>query len=144
MLDSDIIPVDAAEALLVVIPKELVPTSMRSFRPLSFCNVPIKVLCKVIVNRLKSLLQDVIMPNQTSFIPGQQIMDNIMTCQEVVHSLKYTQAMHGGMIMMLDLEKAYGRLKWSFVEEALHVFIPISQCCHEYASDQFLSTSLER
>lgn len=71
------------------------------------------------VNRLKLLKKDLITLNQTSFIPGRHIIDNIVTCQELVHSLKYTGVMNGGMIMKLDLEKAYDRLEWSFVEETL-------------------------
>src|SRR4051812_46218329 len=55
------------------------PISMRHFRPLSFCNVPIKVVSKVIFNRLKGLLKNVITTNQTSFIPGRQVTDNIVT-----------------------------------------------------------------
>lgn len=71
------------------------------------------------MKRLKGLVKDAITTNQTSFIPGQQVNNNIVTYQEVVHSLQYTRAKHGGMIMKLNLEKAYDRLEWSFVEETL-------------------------
>lgn len=119
VLEEGIVPSDAAEALSVVIPKEANPASMRSFRPLSLCNVPLKVASKMIVHRLKGLLQTIITPNQSSFIPGRHITDNIVTCQELVHSLQYTKAECGGMIVKLDFEKAYDRMEWSFVEATL-------------------------
>lgn len=115
------------EAFLVVIPKEEHPTSMQTFRPLSLCNVPIKFVSKMVVHWLKPLLKDLITPNQASFIPGRHITDNIIICQEIVHSLRYTKAIKRGMIMKLDLEKAYDRMEWSFIEEMLHdVALPVS------------------
>lgn len=57
VLEKGIIRVDAIEALLVVIPKEPNPVSMRGFRPLSLCNVPIKVVSKMVVNGLKLLMK---------------------------------------------------------------------------------------
>lgn len=92
VLERGEVSTDAAEALLVLIPKETSPTSMRSFRPLSLCNVSLKVASKMIVQRLKGMLKDIITPNQASFIPCRQITDNNITCQELVHSLKYTKA----------------------------------------------------
>lgn len=73
----------------------------------------------MLVNRLKEILCDIISLNQSSFIPGCQSVDNVIICQEVVHSLRYTTARKGGMVLKLDLEKAYDRLEWSFVEETL-------------------------
>lgn len=40
-------------------------------------------------------------------------------CQELVHTLRYTKARKGGMILKIDLKKAYDRMEWVFVEETL-------------------------
>lgn len=109
----------AAEAILVLIPKEAQPPSIRSFRPITLCNVSLKIVTKMIVNRLKAVLKDIVAPNQASFIPGRQSIDNVIICQEVIHSLKYSKAKKGGMILKLDLEKAYDRMEWRFIEETL-------------------------
>lgn len=119
VLENEDIFTKAAEALLVVIPRETNPTSMCSFRPLSLCNMPLKVANKKAMQRLKGILKDTITLNQTSFIPGRQITDNIITSEELVHSLKYTTAGMGGMIVKLDFEKAYDRMEWSFMESTL-------------------------
>lgn len=65
------------------------------------------------------MLKDLIHPSQASFIPGRQSLDNIVICQELVHTLGYTKAKKGGMILKIDLEKAYDLMSWSFVEEIL-------------------------
>lgn len=119
ILGGDIIPPEAIEFLLVLIPKEERPSSIRGFRPISLCNVAVKVVSRMIVNRLKGVLCEAILPNQASFIPGRQSNDNFIICQELVHSMKYTTAKRGGMILKLDLEKAYDRLEWQFVEDTL-------------------------
>lgn len=78
---------EAAEALLVLIPKVNRPTSIKGFRPVNLCNVSMKVISKMIVNRLKKVLDDIISLNQASFIPGRQSLDNIVLCQELIHTL---------------------------------------------------------
>lgn len=107
------------EAMLVLIPKEAKPMSIKSFRPISLCNVSIKLVMKVIANRLKTLMKDLGGPNQASFIPGRQSLDNVIICQELVYSLRYTTARKGGMILKIDLQKAYDMMEWSFVEETV-------------------------
>lgn len=113
------IPLNVAEALLVLIPKEERPSTIRGFRPISRCNVSLKVASKMIVNRWKSFMGEIISSSQAAFIPGRQSIDNIVICQEVVHSLKFTKARRGGMVMKLDLEKAYDKLEWPFIEDTL-------------------------
>lgn len=46
-------------------------------------------------------------------------MDNIIVCQEILHSLRYTTARRGCMVIKLDLEKAYDRTSWCFVKDTL-------------------------
>lgn len=83
VLEEEDIPVEAAKVLLVLIPKEETPSTTRSFRPLSLCNVSKKVVSKMIVNRLKGVLSELISPNQALFVPDRQGSDNFIICQEV-------------------------------------------------------------
>lgn len=53
---------EATEASLVPISKEPKPCSIRGFRPLSLCNIACKLIPKVIVNKLKGLMQELISP----------------------------------------------------------------------------------
>lgn len=56
---------------------------------------------------------------QSSFIPGRSTFDNIMIAQEVIHSLSKRKGRNGGMMLKVDLEKAYDRIEWSFLREVL-------------------------
>jgi hypothetical protein len=67
-----------------------------------------KIISKVITNRLKPLLSSLISQEQTRFIEGRQIMDNIIHAHELIHTLKLQK--RGGMIIQLDLTKAYEKI----------------------------------
>lgn len=81
---GDEIPEEATEALLVLVPKETKPISIKSFMPISLCTVSVKLVTKFIANRLKMFLKDIVSPNQTSFIPGRNNTSNVIICQEVI------------------------------------------------------------
>jgi len=57
-------------------------------RPIGLCNVAYKVVSKVIVNRIKSILDKVVTPTQASFVSGRQITDNIVIAQEMLHTMR--------------------------------------------------------
>src|SRR5436190_29430 len=85
VLEPRELPLETNESLLVLIPKEDKPSSIRGFRPISLCNVSIKLVTKVIVNRLKGVMASIVSPTQGAFIPGWQRVDNTIVCKEIVH-----------------------------------------------------------
>lgn len=107
------------DTLVVLIPKVEQPETVSQFRPISLCNVLYKGLAKVIVNRLKPLMDKLVSPYQTSFVPRRSIHDNIVVAKETVHSMKKMQGQKGYMILKVDLEKAYDRMEWSFLGNVL-------------------------
>lgn len=113
------IPQDVNTTLLVLIPKVEHPTSLKMFRPISLCTVAYKTVTKIIANRLQALLPDLIGPQQTSFVPGRHMIDNIVITQKVIHSMRRKSGKTGFMAIKVDLEKAYDRLNWSFIFDTL-------------------------
>ena len=96
-----------AETLLVLIPKENNPTRLKNFRPISLCNVIFIVITKVLVDRIRPSLDDLIGPFQSSFIPGRGTTDNAILVQEVVHHMHMSRSEKGMLAFKIDLEKAY-------------------------------------
>jgi hypothetical protein len=65
---------------LTLIPKENKVTTLNHFRPIALYNVIYKLLMKVIAKRLKSILLFIISQEQSGYVEGRQIMDNIILC----------------------------------------------------------------
>jgi hypothetical protein len=68
--ESGIKPSRVNDIAIVLIPKGSHPEELKDFRPISLCNVIYKVVSKCLVNRLRPILDDLISPNQSTFIPG--------------------------------------------------------------------------
>lgn len=74
-------------------------------------------MSKVLANRLKCILGDLISQNQSAFIPGRIISDNTILAYELTHHMKRKK--RGGtnyMALKLDMSKAYDRVEWHFLE----------------------------
>ncbi|KAL8115300.1 hypothetical protein AgCh_021954 [Apium graveolens] len=112
--EEGIIPDGLNETLIVLIPKKKNPSKMTELRPISLCNVLMKIITKVIVNRMKGMLDSVISENQSAFIAGRQITDNVMTSYEVMHYLKRKRRdIEGFVALKLDMSKSFDRIEWA-------------------------------
>eukprot|EP00253_Pinus_taeda_P028396 PITA_28396 len=90
------------------------------FRPIALCNIIYKVISKVIANRLMPLLPLLISPEQSGYIEGRQILDGIILTHEIIHSLKISK--QAGMILKIDLSKAFDKLSWTYIQKMLCSF----------------------
>ena len=70
----------------------------------------------------KSYMAKIINPCQAGFVPGHRTSDNIILVQEVLRTLRYWKGRTGYIAIKLDLEKAYDRLEWSFIQDTLVFF----------------------
>ncbi|XP_004289445.1 PREDICTED: putative ribonuclease H protein At1g65750-like [Fragaria vesca subsp. vesca] len=113
------VPPDLNQTIISLIPKFEGPQHMVNFRPISLCNTIYKVISKIIVARIRPFMQQLIIPNQVSYVPGRHISDNIMIAQELLFKFKKSCGSLGFFAWKVDLSKAYDRLRWSFIEQIL-------------------------
>lgn len=106
-------------SFITLVPKVDRPKKVSQFCPISLANVVLKIISKVIANRLKLVIGKLVCENQCSFIPGRQACDNIIVAQEVLHTMRKKTGCVGEMIIKLDLEKAYDRINWQFLHSVL-------------------------
>jgi ribonuclease HI/exonuclease III len=107
-------------AFLALIPKEKGALTFSRFRPISLCNTSYKILAKVIANRLKNILPNIVPENQGGFIKGRQIADNIVLVQEALHTSLGKK--DKGMIIKLDLANAFDRVNHNFLFAVMKKF----------------------
>jgi hypothetical protein len=103
--------------VITLVPKTKEANNIKQYRPICLLNVDYKGVTKVLTNRLTPMAKEVIGENQTGFIKGRNILEGVLILHEVVHELKRTKSK--GMILKIDFEKAYDKVRWDFLETVM-------------------------
>jgi hypothetical protein len=103
---------------IILLPKCMEAMKIQQYRPICLLNVRFKIFTKVATNRIIGVAQKVISPTQTAFIPGRNIMKGVVILHETIHEL---HRKNSSVIFKIDFEKAYDKVKWSFVQQTLRM-----------------------
>ncbi|CAN1851931.1 Transposon TX1 uncharacterized 149 kDa protein [Linum perenne] len=79
-----ILPFQVNATILALVPKVKNADEMKNFRPIAYCNVLYKCITKIISSRLGTVLPSIISSNQSAFVKGRLISDNILMAHELV------------------------------------------------------------
>lgn len=116
-LSENAFPLGINDTNIVLIPKKEEADNMKDLRPIVLCNVLYKILAKVLANRLKEILPGLISENQSAFVSGRNITDNVLVAFEILHFMKRKNyGPEGEIALNLDVSKAYDRVDWGFFE----------------------------
>lgn len=119
--DHGVLPENVNHTLVCLIPKVKQPTQVSDLRHISLCNVLMRILSKVMANRLKPCLNSVISGQQSAFIEGRLLTDNALVAFKINHYIhRKTQGKCGVAALKIDVAKAYDRLEWRFIETMLN------------------------
>ena len=98
---------------------------LKNWRPLTLMNVDYKILTGCIANRIKKILDTIISKEQSGFVPGRYIGENIFKLSSI---MEYCQMENiDGMLVLVDFQKAFDFLSWDYMEYVLNKF-----CIPEY------------
>ncbi|XP_019190786.1 PREDICTED: uncharacterized protein LOC109185261 [Ipomoea nil] len=88
-LSQSSFPPELNDANIVLISEKAAPELVADLRPIALCNVVYKVMAKMIANRMKPLLDDIVSESQSAFLPGRLILDNILIASEETMEVKH-------------------------------------------------------
>jgi hypothetical protein len=100
---------------IILLPKKKDARVIQQYRPICLLNVSFKIFTKVATNRLTTIAQKLIRLTQTTFLPGRNIMEGVVILHETLHELHTKK--QNGVIFKIDFEKAYDKVKWSFLQQ---------------------------
>ena len=92
---------------IFLIPKVDKLEELGLFRPISLCNVVYKIASKTVANRLRSILPEVVSKEQSAFVLGRLITENIITASRTRENRFCA--------LKLDMKQAYDRTEWDYL-----------------------------
>ena len=107
--------------IIKLIPKkDAEPDLIKNWRPISLLNCDYKIVAKAIANRFKQVIPNIINYDQSGFLKGRFIGENIRLIDGII---KYTAAKNiPGLLLFLDFEKAFDTVEWSFLPKTLQCY----------------------
>ena len=112
---------DQCRGIITLIPKQgKSRIIIKNWQPISLLNTDYKILTKGLASRLKKVLPSIIDHDQTGFLEGRYIGENIRTISDLIDytSLKDMP----GIILLIDFEKAFDMVHWNFIIKCLKYF----------------------
>jgi hypothetical protein len=107
------------QTFITLIPEKPNPVIPQDFRSIGLCNVIYKIVAKYLADRVQPHLPSYIYQTQSAFISGRHISSNVILTQEIIHSFTLKSWFSQAFLHKIDLAKAFDKLEWSFVTQAL-------------------------
>jgi hypothetical protein len=104
---------------VILLPEIENAIQIQQYRPICLLNMSFKIFTKVGTNRVVQIAETVIRLTQTAFMPGRHILEGVVILHETIHELHRKKM--DGVLLKIDFEKAYNKVKWSFLQQALRM-----------------------
>jgi hypothetical protein len=97
-------------ATIILIPKEEEARNLKKFRLISLINCSFKIFAKTLNNRLETICDRLLVPNQSDFVKDRYILESMVTTHEIIHEVVKGGGRQKHIILKLGYEKAYDRV----------------------------------
>lgn len=82
----------------MLLPKKENVKDFSDLRPISLSNFINKILSKLLHSRIVEVLSNIISVNQSSFIKGQSITENVLLAQEIIQDINRRNKFHNVVV----------------------------------------------
>lgn len=100
-------------SFITLIPKVKSPLGLKDYRPITLIGMISKVISKILANRIKKVMGNIISEAQSAFLSDRFILDGPLMVNEVVAYLKKKNKK--AFLLKIDFEKAYDNVNWNFL-----------------------------
>ena len=119
--DQGSLSISQTQGMITCIPKEgKSKFYLKNWRPITLLNVDTKIASSALANRIKPLLTKLISETQKGFLKGRYIGECTRLIFDLIEKVEAEEI--PGLLLLLDFEKAFDTLEWSFIDKALVFF----------------------
>ena len=93
---------------------------LKNWRPLTILTTDYKIITKLLAMHISGVLPSIINQDQSAYIKGRYIGENIRTITDIIDYCKAKNM--SAVLLLIDFEKAFDTVKWSFLDEVLNRF----------------------
>ena len=117
-LETGSFSISQKQGMITCIPKEgKSKFELKNWRPITLLNVDTKIASAALANRIKPFLSYIISETQQGFIKGRYIGECTRLIFDLIEKVEENDV--PGLLLLLDFEKAFDTLEWSFIDETL-------------------------
>ena len=112
-ISSGSLPVSCRRAVITLLPKKGDLVDIANWRPVSLLNTDYKIFAKVLTNRLKTVIGQIVQPDQSYGVPERTIYDNINLIRD---SLTFCNTQNSPLALLnLDQKKAFDNVDHDYL-----------------------------
>jgi hypothetical protein len=115
------LPPSHIESVITILPKEGKNLNeIKNWRPITLSNCDAKIITKALAARMAGVLDEIIDPSQTAYVPGRSVMDNI---RSNIYMKDYciTKSIDA-ILVSLDAKKAFDSVNHDYIETVLEKY----------------------
>ena len=119
--ENNSLSITQRHGIITLLPKGDKPRHyLKNWRPITLLNTVYKIASGCIASRIKKYIDKIINQDQTGFISNRYIGENTRLIYDL---MQYTEEENiPGLLLLIDFEKAFDTLSWSFIQKTLEFF----------------------
>ena len=98
---------------IVLVPKKCGTEELKDFKLISLVNSLYKLSAKVLANKIKKVMRQLVNKAQNDFVEGRRILDASLIANEIIDTMMKKR--EKGILCKLDIEKSYDKIRWDFL-----------------------------
>ncbi|CAI5464499.1 unnamed protein product [Closterium sp. Yama58-4] len=106
------LPTSTKDAVTILLHKKGGREQLENYRPITLLSFTYKVIARVVADRMKRVLHEVISPEQYGFLPGRRLSDTVGLVADVIEAAKSKD--HDWYLLLVDFRKAFDSVSRTF------------------------------